>query len=535
LTDIFLYNHEVGQLTRVSLTDIGQQSQQNSWPLGLSAHGERLLFGSAGSLADDLDRVNRLYIHENGTVRQIIQDQSGLGLFSASLSADGRWLAYQTFMGHWDIMRYDLETNTEQQANLANDGQAANFDSFSPVISADGNRVAFSSRATNLISHDANNQEDVFLHDYKTGQTTLLSQNETGVQGNGLSDLPAISADGEVVAFVSMADLLTGQTVQNRNVYAVQTDMIVNHEINDSSTPLNSLQFSQQQFSPDFPISQIKVSPDNEKLAVVGQGGAFVYSLPEVELYQPWWIGPVDDVTWSPDSYSIATASQDGAVPVWDVGTGGKVNLLGLLIGDEKISWQPVADWSPNGQFVASNSIDELVYLWRVVSATAEIILNEDGASGVNVVAWSPDGQQLAVNDSDAVRVWEIESKQSRVILPNAPYQVSELAWSVDGTQLAFGSERLADGRGMVHVRDLSGGMGIFEGPTNPVNSVTWSPSGVLVSGSADEVWLWDVTTGETMIFDGLGTVTTIDWSADGQYLVAGTEEGTVYIWSVIQ
>ncbi|MDM8526632.1 hypothetical protein QUF58_00355 [Anaerolineales bacterium HSG24] len=545
LADIFLYNHDAGQLTRVSLTDTGQQSQQNSWPLGISAHGERILFGSAGSLSDGLDRVNRLYLHENENkdenenkneiTRQIIQDQSGLGLFSASLSADGRWLVYQTFMGHWDITRYDLETNTEQQANLASNGQPANFDSFSPVISADGSRVAFSSRATNLTPYDTNRQEDIFLHDYQTEQTTLLSQNEAGVQGDGLSDLPAISADGEVVAFVSMADILTGQATQNRNIYVAQLDLrTINRETNDSGTALNTLQFNQQQFSPDFPISQVKVSPDNEQLAVVGQGGAFVYTLPDVELYQPWWIGSIDDVTWSPDSYSIATTSQDGAVPVWDVGTGGKVNLLGLLIGDDEISWQPVADWSPDGHFVASNSIDEQVYLWRVVSATAEIILNEDGAYGVNAVAWSPDGQQLAVSDSDAVRVWEIESKQSRVILPSAPYRVSELAWSEEGTKLAFGSELLADGRGLVHVKDLSGGMGLFEGPTHPVNSVAWLPDEILVSGSADGVWLWDVSTGETMIFDGLGTVTTVDWSADGRYLVAGTAEGTIYIWSVV-
>jgi len=84
----------------------------------------------------------------------------------------------------------------------------ANGGSDGPSLSADGRYVAFSSAASNLVSGDTNSARDIFVRDRKLHKTYRVSVSTTGVQANGDSDLPSISADGRYVAFVSIASNL---------------------------------------------------------------------------------------------------------------------------------------------------------------------------------------------------------------------------------------------------------------------------------------------------------------------------------------
>jgi Tol biopolymer transport system component len=77
-----------------------------------------------------------------------------------------------------------------------------------PSISAKGRFVAFESAGSDLVKGDRNGHVDVFLHDRKRGQTTLLSVSSEGEQGNSESSFPAISANGRFVAFSSLASNL---------------------------------------------------------------------------------------------------------------------------------------------------------------------------------------------------------------------------------------------------------------------------------------------------------------------------------------
>jgi hypothetical protein len=72
-------------------------------------------------------------------------------------------------------------------------------------VGGGGRLVAFVSQATNLVPRDTNRAADVYLHDVDTGQTTLVSRSARGGSATGSSRLPALSADGRFVAFVSDA------------------------------------------------------------------------------------------------------------------------------------------------------------------------------------------------------------------------------------------------------------------------------------------------------------------------------------------
>lgn len=92
-------------------------------------------------------------------------------------------------------------------------GVEANFTALSPSISGDGRYVAFHSNATNLVSGGTNGVYHVYRKDLVTGIVDLVSVDDAGVQGNGDSLVPSISADGNLVAFQSSADnLVAGDT-----------------------------------------------------------------------------------------------------------------------------------------------------------------------------------------------------------------------------------------------------------------------------------------------------------------------------------
>jgi len=84
-------------------------------------------------------------------------------------------------------------------------GREANALSWFPSLSADGNVVAFTSLASNLVTSDTNQKLDVFVHDRATGATERVSLDSSGVEGDEDSggSVGALSTDGQFVAFES--------------------------------------------------------------------------------------------------------------------------------------------------------------------------------------------------------------------------------------------------------------------------------------------------------------------------------------------
>ena len=84
-------------------------------------------------------------------------------------------------------------------------GAVANNDCTDPVVSANGRFVAFSSTASNLVNQDNNGFSDIFVRDLLLDTTSRVSVTGTGLQANGASFSPSITADGRYVAFHSRA------------------------------------------------------------------------------------------------------------------------------------------------------------------------------------------------------------------------------------------------------------------------------------------------------------------------------------------
>ena len=95
-----------------------------------------------------------------------------------------------------------------------------NGDSSNPVISADGQYVAFDSTASDLVLGDTNGQFDVFLWERSTNQISRISVANDGTQGDGFSSNSSISADGRLITFLSTAtNLIPGASTGYHNTY----------------------------------------------------------------------------------------------------------------------------------------------------------------------------------------------------------------------------------------------------------------------------------------------------------------------------
>ncbi len=126
---------------------------------------------------------------------------------------DGRYIAYVTNAAgiagssgkKRQVIWRDRWTGVTRLISTGPGGVEGNDDSNDPAISADGQSVAFTSRATNLVSGDANGVGDVFV--WRAGSSALerVSTAGDGTEANRESQQPALSGDGSVVTFVSSA------------------------------------------------------------------------------------------------------------------------------------------------------------------------------------------------------------------------------------------------------------------------------------------------------------------------------------------
>ncbi|QOV89052.1 CARDB domain-containing protein [Humisphaera borealis] len=147
----------------------------------------------------------------------------------ASVSSDGRYVVFSSFAtnlvandtnGHKDIFLRDRNTGTTVMVSKnPTTGEGGNKDSTQPVINADGTYVAFVSRATNLISGDTQNHNDIFRYNIATGAIELVSARSgtTSTFAGGSSSEPTISKDGSLVSFTSFAANLNAGIDGNDN------------------------------------------------------------------------------------------------------------------------------------------------------------------------------------------------------------------------------------------------------------------------------------------------------------------------------
>jgi choice-of-anchor C domain-containing protein len=234
--DVFVQDRISGALERVSVSTSGAEADGDSAMPSISADGRYVVFEST---ADDLIdgttiAAPQIYRHDRqtGTTILVSKNSSGNPLASRfgaraggsqqDVSDDGRYVAYESadpdvMAGagggdRVDVYVRDLQNNTSTRVSnpgsptTTGSGTAPNASSATPALSADGQKVAFESQASNLVSGDTNGFADVFVADLVAGTVVRASVTDAEAQAvAGASTHPSISADGSRVVFGTYA------------------------------------------------------------------------------------------------------------------------------------------------------------------------------------------------------------------------------------------------------------------------------------------------------------------------------------------
>jgi len=121
----------------------------------------------------------------------------------------------ESHRGSAPVSSSSLSVRTAASPELLSPGTAAGQDSFSPMVSADGRWVAFTSDSA-LVPADGDAFEDAYLFDRTTGVLTLAVP-----QADHHVSEPMLSTDGRYLAFQSSAANLAGEAGYDYDVFVL--------------------------------------------------------------------------------------------------------------------------------------------------------------------------------------------------------------------------------------------------------------------------------------------------------------------------
>lgn len=155
----------------------------------------------------------------------------------------------------------------------------------------------------------------------------------------------------------------------------------------------------------------------------------------------------LNNLVFSPDGTTLASASALGTIWLWNLNTG---QLLTTLTTHEAGARElPAVDldkiglaFSPDNTRLASGGIDGQVMVSEVSANPNPLIFTGNHAWRVEALAFSPDGKYLASGSEDkSIRIWNTEIGIECAILGGHFTNVNALAFSADGTTLISSSE----------------------------------------------------------------------------------------------
>jgi Tol biopolymer transport system component len=219
-TDIFVRDTLASSTVKVTDSCLGGGHQANgsSGNPVISGNGRYVVFESLASnlVALDTNGKRDVFRHDlvTGITRRVSVQDGGAQHYADSRNADvtddGSWVVFEADGGvlagdgndRPDVYINHVASMTTQRISV-DDGEVGLLDGYRPAISGDGRYVAFESYGDVGYS---DGWRDILLRDRANGGSTdQISIQLPGTKANGHSGAPAISDDGDVIAFETEA------------------------------------------------------------------------------------------------------------------------------------------------------------------------------------------------------------------------------------------------------------------------------------------------------------------------------------------
>ena len=222
-TDVFIRDRQNHTTRRISVNSAEEEAQNgDSVDPAISADGRFVVFASTADnlVPNDLNTSVDVFIRDRkkGVTKRVsvnsAEEESHAGGSEVSVSANGRYVLFGSTSdnlapgpadGHEDAYVRDRWKGTTRRVSVNTRGHQANESVGYMSISNSGRFVVFETNANNLVKHDTNGQDDVFVRDRRSKTTKRVSVSSSEKQVMNWSGYAHISPSGRFVAFESPA------------------------------------------------------------------------------------------------------------------------------------------------------------------------------------------------------------------------------------------------------------------------------------------------------------------------------------------
>ncbi|BBC26960.1 NB-ARC domain-containing protein [Pseudanabaena sp. ABRG5-3] len=237
----------------------------------------------------------------------------------------------------------------------------------------------------------------------------------------------------------------------------------------------------------------------------------------------------VMQVAFSPNQQTFACGNYDHTIKIFDTKNG---TCSQTLLGHS--TWVRFVIFSPNGEMLISGSGDRTIKIWHL--PTGECLNTLCGhTSPIQSLAIDANGETFASGSWDGtIKIWDLRSPECLMTLAGHSDRVESLAFSQDGMLISGSVDRT------IKFWDLATGICARTIQNQfPIWTIALSSTSPILAfcGYASGVKLWCLRTHQ-YLNDlegnfGIGYMGDVIFSADGQLLASGGEDGTNRLWNV--